>query len=126
MRKIVAVGTVLLMVLVSLSVQAQPQEKEPSVWMRLKLKNSQEILAGLAAADFEQIRQSAVAMRGLNQIESFVRRRDEGYRTQLQVFQYSLDELVRDAEAKDLDAATLAFTQMTLSCVNCHRELRKS
>ncbi|MBC8351207.1 MAG: cytochrome c [Planctomycetes bacterium] len=45
--------------------------------------------------------------------------------TQLKTFEFSVNELVRNAEDKDLDGATLAFTQMTISCVNCHKELRK-
>ena len=38
---------------------------------------------------------------------------------------YSVDELIRHSNEKNLDGATLAFTQMTLSCVNCHQQLRE-
>lgn len=98
---------------------------EPSFWMKQKLTYSQEILAGLAKEDFDLIKTNAMAMKGLNKIEFFVRQRPEGYRTHLKSFQFSVDQLVRAADEANLDGATLAFTQMTVSCVNCHKELRK-
>jgi hypothetical protein len=48
-----------------------------------------------------------------------------GYQTQLQVFRFASNELVRLAEEKNLDGASLAYTQMTISCVNCHKFLRQ-
>lgn len=101
------------------------EKQEPSFWMKQKLTYSQEILAGLAKEDFDLIKKNAMAMKGLNKIEFFVRQRPEGYRTQLKTFQFSVDQLINSAEDDNLDGATLAFTQMTISCVNCHKELRK-
>ena len=64
-------------------------------------------------------------MKSLNLIESFVRRKTPGYEVQLKVFAFSTDELIRNAKEQNTDGATLAFTQMTVSCVNCHKEIRK-
>jgi hypothetical protein len=101
-------------------------KQEPSFWMKKKLDFSQNILAGIATADFEKVEQNARAMRSLNQIEKFVRGRGtNGYRTQLQVFEFANDELVRFAGEKNVDGAGLAFTQLTLSCVNCHKQMRR-
>ena len=100
------------------------KEQEPSFWMEQKLKYAQEILNGLAKEDFALITKNAQAMKGLNRIEYFVRQTPPNYRTQLKSFQYSVDELLRSAEHDNLDGATLGFTQMTISCVNCHKELR--
>jgi cytochrome c556 len=123
----VVIGGLLLVWLWGAGVGAQDEQKkqEPSYWMKQKLAYSQQILNGLAQEDYELIAKSATAMKGLNTIESFVRQRPEGYRTQLKTFQFSVDELIRHAEDDNLDGATLAFTQMTISCVNCHKELRK-
>lgn len=98
---------------------------DPSFWMKKKLEFSQEILSGIATADFPKIGEHAKAMRGLNRIEKFSRGMGTpGYRTQLQTFEFANDELVRAAEEENVDAAALAFTQLTLSCVNCHKQLR--
>lgn len=100
------------------------QDKGPSFWMEQKLKYSQSILNGLATEDYELISKNAMAMKGLNKVEFFVRQRPAGYRTQLKNFQYSIDEVLKHAEDENLAGATLGFTQMTISCVNCHKQLR--
>ena len=102
-----------------------PQANEnPSFWMEQKLIFSQKILAGLSRGDFDEIHKNATAMKGLNKVEYFVRREPPEYRTQLRVFQYATDEMIRHAEKSNLDGATLAFAQLTISCVNCHKQLR--
>ncbi len=121
------VGAVVLILLGTLCVVAQDEatkKQEPSVWMKQKLKYSQGILNGLATEDYDLIANNAMAMKGLNKIEYFVRQKPVNYRTQLKTFQFSVDELIRGAEDENLDGATLAFTQMAVSCVKCHKTLR--
>jgi len=101
------------------------EKQEPSFWMKQKLTYSQNMLNALAMEDYELLSKNAAAMKGLGTIEYFVRQKPEGYRTHLKTFQFSVEELLRNAEEKNLDGATLAFTQMTISCVNCHKQLRK-
>ena len=126
MRTSLVVGALTVSLLVAgLASGDETKKKEPSFWMKQKLKYAQEILNGLAQEDFELVKKNATAMKGLNKLEFFVRQRPEGYRAQLKTFQFSVNELVRTAEDENLDGATLAFTQMTISCVNCHKELRK-
>jgi len=48
------------------------------------------------------------------------------YRTQLRLFEFADRELIRAAAEKNLDAATLAYNQLTVSCVNCHKIVRAS
>lgn len=103
----------------------QDKDKQASVWMRKKLDYSQNILAGITAGDFELVSQNANAMKGLAKIESFVRGRSPGYRAQLQIFQEANEELLRQARKENADGAALAFTQLTISCVNCHKQLRE-
>ncbi len=124
-RRIVAGVLAILLLPLALTAEDGKEDNEPSFWMKQKLKYSQEILNGLAQEDYELIAKNATAMQGLNKIEFFVRQKPEGYRTQLKSFQFSVNELVRNAEDENIDGATLAFTQMTISCVNCHKEVRK-
>ena len=39
-------------------------------------------------------------------------------------FQRHADELVKQAKAKNIDAATLAYVKLTMSCVQCHKFIR--
>ena len=99
-------------------------EQSTSFWMERKLHLSQQLLAGITAGDFDKVSTSAQAMKGLNKVEAFIRGRTPGYRTQLQVFDESLDEIIRQADKDNLEGAALGFTQLTISCVNCHKQLR--
>lgn len=103
-----------------------PLNEEPmSVWMKRKLESSQKVLEGLALEDYDQMRRSAQSMQRMSALEGFVRRKDtEEYRAQLRTFRAATRRLVAAADARNLDSATLAFTQMTLSCVQCHQHLR--
>lgn len=102
----------------------KPGEQSASFWMERKLHLSQQLLAGITAGDFDKITTSAQTMKGLDKVESFIRGRTPGYRTQLQFFDESLDEIIRQANKDNLEGAALGFTQLTISCVNCHKQLR--
>ena len=105
--------------------QAGTEPTGPSFWMEQKMRLSQDILAGLAKADFEAIGKSAEIMNGLNRMEKFARRSPKGYRDHLKQFQMANRSLVRASRDENLEAAALAFNQMTNSCVSCHQTLRE-
>lgn len=103
----------------------KPGGKQPaSFWMKKKLQYSEKVLEGLAEADYETIAENAKLMNQLDQIEDFVRGRDEEYRHHLKTFDRVTRELVQQANDEDIDGAALAFMELTLNCVNCHKHLR--
>lgn len=99
-------------------------EKPTSFWMQRKMTYSQDILRGLASADFKAIGDNARQMRTLSKVEGFVRSRHASYRRQLQIFEGVCDEMIQNADENNLAGVTLAFNQMTVSCVNCHQAMR--
>ena len=100
-------------------------EKSMSVWMEKKLQHSQAILRALAMGDFEDVKYHAGRLKLLNRVEGFVRRRNPEYRMHLQTFSRVSAEIERQAEKENIEGATLAFNQLTVSCVECHKSLRK-
>jgi hypothetical protein len=105
----------------------EPTEDDgPSVWMRLKLQGSQDLLAALVRADFEAIRQSANRMNSFGRFERFVRGRNEEYDTQLRFFRNANQQIIRQANRENVEGAALGFMQLTASCVNCHKVIRDS
>jgi hypothetical protein len=96
-----------------------------SVWMKKKLQLSGNLLGGIATGDFDQIIKSAHSMRTLSKFETFVRRSTPGYRTQVDIFENALDEIIRQAKKENVEGAALGFNQLTLSCVSCHKHLRE-
>jgi PAB1-binding protein PBP1 len=104
--------------------QKESQAKAASVWMTKKLDYSKEILAGITVADPERVKAAAGHIRTLNKVEAFVRSKNPAYREQLKAFQEANEEILRRAEADDLEGAATAFSQMTTSCIRCHKVLR--
>lgn len=98
--------------------------KIATVGMKIKLDFAKNILEGLSTEDHAKVLEGAKAMRGMNEIESFVRGRSPAYLTQLNIFRTATDALAESAAEKNLDGESLAYTQMTISCVNCHKVLR--
>jgi hypothetical protein len=101
-------------------------EDSGSFWMQKKLEYSENILAGLAKEDFDQIAKNARSMGALNQMEKWVRGGTPQYRAQLGIFQNANQQIIRMAQEEKLDGAALAYVQLTLSCVNCHKVVRDS
>ena len=95
-----------------------------NIWMDVKLKESQEIFRALAKADFVTIQESVDELQLLNTIEGWVRTRNPEYTTQLRAFEFAIAEVRRQAVRENVEGVTLAFHQLTLSCVNCHKQLR--
>ena len=114
-----------LLLVLALPLRAQDEPaKKSSIWMKEKVRASQAILTGLASADFQAIGRNAAAMDVIQYLEKWQRADSPGYRTQLQLFELANRELIRAAREKNIDAAALAFNQLTVSCVNCHKIVR--
>lgn len=102
------------------------KEHPISFWMAKKLDYSKSILESLTKGDFEKLEQDATQMRTLGKMEALVRRNNPNYRSQLQAFDLANHELVRQAKRKNAEGATMAFNQLTTSCVACHVLLREN
>ena len=101
-------------------------KKEASVWMKSKTKLSQEILVGLTEGDFEKIQRNAQALNFVHFFEIIFREKNDEYRQQMTLFSSANKELIRQAETKNIYGATLAYNQLTVSCVQCHVIVRKA
>ena len=100
------------------------ESKPVSFWMEKKLEYAQEILRGLASGDLDEVSEKAEQMRLLSKVEGWVRHRKPGYTAQFQVFEFANAQLLKNAQIKNLDGASIAFQQLTMSCISCHKMLR--
>ena len=100
--------------------------KKANLWMKAKTKLSQEILVGLTEGDFEKIAKNAKALNLVDYFEVISRTRGDEYRQHSNLFSAANLELIRQAEAKNIYGATLAYNQLTVSCVQCHVAVRKA
>jgi hypothetical protein len=102
-------------------------DEKPTDWMQMKLQLSQEILAGLTRGDFAAVESQAQKMNVVNFMEKLVtadRPHYKEYTRQLNAFETANRDLLRQAAAKNTEGATLAYVQLTISCVQCHKVVR--
>lgn len=108
------------------SLAVDPPQGDVSFWMKKKLAYSEQILAGLANEDFAAISKTARSMSALSAMEKWARGSVPEYQAQLTNFQSATQQLVRASDRENLDGAALAYVQLTLSCVQCHKVVRET
>ena len=92
--------------------------------MQLKLKYVQKVLEGVAVENFDQIAENAQMLGLLAQDENWQVYQTAEYRQHSADFQRRADELTKAAKRKNIDGAALAYLELTMSCVNCHKHTR--
>jgi cytochrome c556 len=105
---------------------AQPPVEQDKTrdFMKQKLALTQDILAGLTEGNLAKVGDGAKNIRFLSYFEKWSFADRPEYKRQLSYFDFACQELVRQAEAKNLEGATLAYVQLTASCVQCHKVMR--
>ncbi|NIL96262.1 MAG: hypothetical protein GTO76_02720 [Planctomycetales bacterium] len=104
-------------------VQGQSPE-ELRAFMRAKLDHSQKVLEGLCVEDFDRIAKNAQQLALLSQESNWRVLQTEDYVQYSLEFRRAAHAMVTAAEKKNLDAATLAYVDMTMKCVKCHKYVR--
>lgn len=104
-----------------------PQPGKRSQFMRLKLEYSKRVLEGLALEDYGLIGDNARRLKRLSEAaewEDPMIPNVHEYLPYTTEFQRLTDELSKSAKEKNIDGATLAYVQLTMSCVKCHKYVR--
>ncbi|CAN5339369.1 hypothetical protein BH10PLA2_BH10PLA2_05080 [soil metagenome] len=95
------------------------------VMMREKLVAANKVLEGLSVEDFPKIAENAERLRIISRAASWHVIDSEEYARYSKNFQMEASDLKRHAEQKNLDAATLDYVRLTMTCVECHKHLRE-
>jgi hypothetical protein len=93
-------------------------------FMRKKLSASQSILEGLAVEDFNLIADGAKDLKATAGAAEFMVSNDPLYVEHADDFRRIANKLAVSAKEKRLDGATLAYVDLTMSCVECHKHVR--
>jgi len=99
-------------------------EKSTSPFMQKKLDYSREIVAGLATEDFERIGKAAQDLMMLSHEADWNVATTPQYLKASNDFRDTTSRLRDVSHDKNLDGATLAYFEVTLNCVRCHKQLR--
>ena len=106
-------------------VQDQPQmEKNTTKFMARKLDGSRNIVAGLSTENFDLISQSAQNLMLLSHEADWNVIQTKPYLRMSSDFRASSERLRDSANENNLDGATLAYFEVTLNCVRCHKYIR--
>jgi hypothetical protein len=93
--------------------------------MRDKLVAANKVLEGLSLEDFAKIAESAERLRIISRAASWHVVDSDEYARYSKNFQLEASDLKRHAQEKNLDAATLDYMRLTMTCVECHKHLRE-
>jgi cytochrome c556 len=108
-----------------LAVRAQETaDKQTREVMKAKLGHAHAVLEGIALEDFAKVQISAERLARLSQAAGWHARQTPEYVLFTEEFRRRAQALAEAARAGNLDGATLAYTQLTFSCVSCHKYMR--
>ena len=93
-------------------------------FMRDKLELSQQALEGLAMEDYDLLIAKGTKLSAMTRAADWKLFENPDYDQQIRLFRRQVDSMVKAAKDKNLDAATLAYVRMTMSCVDCHKLVR--
>ena len=103
-----------------LSRQSDPLE----TIMQWKLEYAHNLLRALILEDFEAMDRNSKRLQRLSEASNWNVIRTHEYTRHNSEFRRAVDAVKKSAQEKDLDAAALAYVEMTLKCVQCHKYVR--
>ncbi len=93
-------------------------------FMQKKLDASSRILRGLMIEDYELIEKNADTLLKMSHAEKWRASNDMMYLQHSTQFRNVVDDLRQKAKKKSPDGASLAWVNVTMSCIQCHQWVR--
>lgn len=129
-RKLIALGTCLVVLTLCWTPSGTARQKQigpgkTGQIMKAKLKHSQLLLEGIALADYIKIARNAEDLYELSKAEEWYQIKTAKYEMFTNEFQRTTENIIAKAKAKNIDGVTLAYFEMTMSCVRCHSYMRE-
>lgn len=111
-----------------LPIQDEDATQAPSKaagFMQRKLDFTRTVVDGLATEDYEKISAGAQDLLVLSHEADWNVITSQEYLKMSAEFRKSTERLLQQGEQKNLDGATLAYFEVTLNCIRCHRQVRQ-
>ena len=93
--------------------------------MAEKLQAAQRILEGIAIGDFDKTTNNAEALLALANRAEWLAYKTNRYELHSNEFRRAAETIIQKSKAKNLDGVTLAYMDLTMSCVRCHQHVRE-
>jgi len=101
------------------------QTKASAKIMQEKLKKAQKLLEGIALANFKNVIGNAEDLIQLSKTAEWQVHDTPKYEMYSNEFRRAADNVIAKAKQKNIDGVTLAYFEMTMSCVHCHQYVRE-
>lgn len=115
---------VIAIVTVGAQLKPLPPKLDTAALMKSKLTASQKVLEGIATENYTSIARNANLLVGYSQAAGWMIQQSPDYQRFTLDFRRQASNLAQAARKQNVDAATVAYFQMTVSCVNCHKFIR--
>ena len=102
-----------------------PKKDSVADLMQKKLKHSQKVLEGIAMNDFDKIAKHADEIVLVSRDAEWKVVKSPRYELFSDEFRRNAETLIKEAKDKNLDGAALAYVELTLNCVKCHKYVRE-
>lgn len=102
------------------------KDRGTSDLMKKKLEHSQKVLEGIALNDCDKIVKHAEELIALSKLAEWKVLKTAKYEVYSNEFRRTAQNMVDEAKTKNLDGATLAYLDLTLNCVKCHKHVRET
>jgi hypothetical protein len=123
---IVLVGLILFAGLPVMSGHGQEDAKRTQLLMKKKLQHSQNALEGIALNNFDAIAANARELIQISKAVEWRALKSPQYEIFSNDFRRAADTMMIAAKEKNLDGAALAYVDLTLTCVRCHKHVREA
>ncbi len=101
-----------------------PPVNDVREFMREKLVHSQKVLEGIVTDDPESVAQHSQDLNLLSQAATWQVLQTPDYLQHSTEFRRATDALTAAAKKRNNDAAALAYLDVTMKCVTCHKYVR--
>ena len=124
-KKTFFVVTPVLLALGSFVQLGDRESVDATAFMRAKLKQSQKVLEGLVTNSYDTIAENASSLSTLSHDTDWNVIQTAECRRHSDEFRRHTRALIEAAQKKNVAIATLAYIQLTLNCMECHKHVRQ-
>ena len=103
---------------------AAPVVNDVNALMVVKLEDSKRVLEGLTTENFDLVVKNSQAMSLLSEDAAWQVLHTPEYVERSAEFRRTADRLTAAAKKKNLDGAALAYVELTMKCIDCHKYVR--
>ena len=104
---------------------AADRDQVVKAMMRRKLANAEKVLEGLSVNDFDMVAKHGNELLQFSKTTEWAVLKTAEYKLYSNDFRRNAERLVKQAKEKNTDGVTLAYVDMTFTCVKCHQHVRE-